>query len=251
MGFINKRIFRFRYPVALIEPAYYWLDAKPKLLKWVLSFAPISILLFEIRFLRKLFFKISINERIIENPFVLSRLPASPAKILDFGATSSWLSLNLASLGHKVSAFDLRPYEFSHPNINFTQGDIFSAELPSNEFDAIIIVSTLEHVGLDINKYGENADGRALSVLSKTLKPNGRLFLTVPYGKPVITSSHRVYSYDILKNIIPSGLSVKEAVYYKKNSPIVWSEVSEKEASVANSLKESMAVACFVLEKIG
>ncbi len=247
--FADKRIFRFRYPVSLIEPAYYWLDVKPKFLKWFLSFAPLSFFLFEVRFFRDLIFKMSVNERIAENPFVLARLPKPSADILDFGATSSWLSLQLASLGHKVRALDMRPYEFSHPNIDVVMGDLFETGLPKEKFDAVLVISTLEHVGLDENKYGKNADRRALSILADSLKKGGILILTVPYGKPAVLSSHRVYSRESLAEAVPPGLFVKEARYYKKVSSSVWLEDSEEESAKADSSKESGAVACLFLQK--
>jgi hypothetical protein len=242
-------LFRFRYPVSLIEPAYYWLDVRPKILKWVLSFAPISFILFGFRSLRKVFFKISVNERIVEDAFVLSRLKGENLNILDFGSTSSWLSLRLASLGHKITSLDLRSYEFSHSNIKLIQGDIFETELPKNSFDAVVTVSTLEHVGLDIKKYGEGADKKAVAILSETLKNGGNLFITVPYGQFVVTPSHRVYSEEGLIDIIPDNMTMKEKKYYVKQSDTAWVLSNEREASLADSSKESNAVVCILLEK--
>ncbi len=246
---MNKRIFRFRKPVALIEPAYYWLDVKPKVLKWFLAFAPISALIFELRFLRRIFFKISINERIVENTFVLANMVSTPAKILDFGVTSSWLSIRLASLGYKVTGLDMRPYEFSHPNINLIRGDLFETDLPKEEFDAVLVVSTLEHVGLDEQKYGKDADGRTLEILSQSLKKRGRLFLTLPYGKEAFLPSHRVYSKNRLKKIIPKNLNIKKISYYKKYSLTAWMEAKEEKVASADSSRESNAVVCLILEK--
>ncbi len=103
-----KRFFRFRYPVSLIEPAYFWIKG-PKLFKWILAFRPVSLAVFEIKFLRNIFFSISVNERIVENTFALSAIPKNKALIYDFGTTSTRLSLQLAPLGHDVTGPYLRP----------------------------------------------------------------------------------------------------------------------------------------------
>ncbi|MFC1756624.1 class I SAM-dependent methyltransferase [Patescibacteria group bacterium] len=237
---MNKRIFRFKKPVALIEPAYFWLHAKPKVLKWFLAFAPISAFIFEIRFLRKIFFKIDFNERVVENTFVLANIPELPAKILDFGVTSSWLSIRLASLGYKITGLDMRPYEFSHPNIKLIRGDLFETSLPKEEYDAILVVSTLEHV---------DADERALQILSESLKIGGKLFITVPFGQEAILPSHRVYSKKRLEKIVPPNLNIKKIAYYKKDSSMVWLESKEEDVSLVDSSRESNAVVCLILEK--
>ena len=242
---IIKKCFRFRYPVSLIEPAYFWIRG-PKLLKWFFAFRPISLAVFEIKFLRNIFFSISVNERIVENTFALSLIPKSKTRIFDFGTTSSWLSLQLASLGHEVTGLDLRPYEFSHPNINFIQNDLFKSDLPQNYFDFVLIISTLEHVRVS----DDSADSKAMKILSNSLKKGGKIILTVPYGKPVITLSHRVYSRERIDKIIPGGVVKKDSLYFKKNSPMAWIKTEENEAANMDSSKTSNGLCCLLLEKI-
>ena len=239
-----KTFFRFRYPVSLIEPAYFWISA-PRFLKWILAIRPFSLVVFEVPFLRNMFFKKSVNERIVENAFVLSQISNVPSDILDFGTTSSWISLQLTSLGHKVKGIDLRPYEFSHPNLNFTQGDVFKIILPENYFDFVLIVSTLEHVKTE----EDGADKKAIKILSICLKRGGKMIITVPYGRPVTLSSHRVYSKNRINGIIPEGLFIKEAKYFKKESDTVWMPSKEEEIAEADSSKISNGLYCLILEK--
>ena len=239
-----KTFFRFRYPMSLIEPAYFWLSA-PKPIKWFLAFRPLSLLVFSVPFFRNIFFKKAINERIVENAFVLSKINKTPCDILDFGTTSSWISLQLASLGHRVIGVDLRSYEFSHPNLDFKLGDIFETNLPDGHFDFVLIVSTLEHVRTNDN----NADKEVLKILSKYLKHNGKMIITVPYGMPITLSSHRVYSKDRISQITPEGFLIKEINYFKKISDTIWLPSSEDDVKNADSSKVSNAVCCFVLEK--
>ena len=42
------------------------------------------------------------------------------------------------------------------------------------------------------------------------MKRGGKMVITVPYGKPITLSSHRVYSKDRINGIIPEGLFIKE-----------------------------------------
>lgn len=239
-----KIFFRFRYPVALIEPAYFWLRS-PKIIKWPLALRPISLFLYEVPFLRHAFFKVSVNERIVENAYALSKITGERLKILDFGTTSSWLSLQLASLGHEVFGVDLRPYEFNHPNINFIKGDIFKTDLPENYFDFILIVSTLEHV----RTYEDGADADVIKLLAKYLKAGGKIIITAPYGKPVTLSSHRVYSKDRISKIIPESLFLGDIKYFKKTSDSVWLPSKEEDVAGADSSRTSNGVTCFVLSK--
>lgn len=239
-----KTFFRFRYPVSLIEPAYFWLNA-PKPVKWFLAIRPFSLAVFGVPFLRNMFFKKTVNERIVENAFVLSRINKTPSDVLDFGATSSWISLQLASLGHRVRGVDLRPYEFFHPNLNFTQKDIFKVELPKDYFDFVIIISTLEHVRTE----DSGADKEVLKILLDCLKRGGKMIITVPYGKFMTLSSHKVYSKNRINEIIPEGLFVREAKYFKKEADTVWSPSKEEEIAEVDSSKISNGLCCLVLEK--
>lgn len=240
-----KSFFCFRYPVSLIEPAYFWIQG-PKLIKWIMAFKPLSLILFEIPILRKSLFKISVNERIVENAFALSNISNFPSKILDFGSASSWLSLQLASLGHDIHSVDLRQYEFSHPKLSFFQQDIFDINLPENYFDYILIISTLEHVKTEDDK----ADAEVLRLLVKFLKKGGKIILTFPYGNPIILSSHRVYDKERVKKTIPQNLNIKEARYYKRESPTSWILTTEKETGKMDSSRASNGLCCLLLEKI-
>ena len=63
----------------------------------------------------------SMNERIVEVPFVFRSLSSLPngAKILELGCAQSYLAINMASIGYKVWAVDLVDYDLTHPNFRF------------------------------------------------------------------------------------------------------------------------------------
>ena len=139
-----------------------------------------------------------VNERVVEVPYALAALAALPAgsAVLDFGASESTVSLSLASLGLRVTALDLRPYPFEHPGLRSVVARIEEWEGPGEPLDAVLSLSTLEHVGL--GAYGETATGgdldrRVLERIAGWLRPGGELVMTAPYGAWEVGATQRVY----------------------------------------------------------
>lgn len=58
--------------------------------------------------------KIEISERIIEVPLVFYLMHRNVKRILDIGCVENILSIQLASLGYKVTDIDMRNYRFRH-----------------------------------------------------------------------------------------------------------------------------------------
>ncbi len=141
------------------------------------------------------------------------------SSILDFGCAESLLTLQLANSGYEVTGIDLRPYPFDHPNLRMIQGDIRSAGIPAESFDVVVSISTLEHVGLDA--YGgsifEDGDLALIELLYRSLRPGGRLLLTVPYGRGSLPGS-RVYDEDRLGKLLENFSVLEEEYYYKRDA---------------------------------
>jgi len=89
-----------------------------------------------------------ITEQTVEYPLLFQQLGPDIRKVLDFGCVEGLLPMQLCALGYYVTGLDFQPYPFSHPNFDFIQTDILGWEPTENEFDAVISVSTIEHVGL-------------------------------------------------------------------------------------------------------
>ena len=55
---------------------------------------------------------------------------------------------------------------------------------PDENFDAVIAVSTIEHIGLGAygDPFQEGADARVVKEIHRVLKPGGRLILTTPFA---------------------------------------------------------------------
>jgi 2-polyprenyl-3-methyl-5-hydroxy-6-metoxy-1,4-benzoquinol methylase len=146
-----------------------------------------------------------VSERIAEVPYVFRALAGLPsgARILDVGAAESTVALSLASLGYEVIALDPRPYPLSHPRLRSVQALVEEWEA-DEPFDAVICLSTIEHVGLAA--YGqeqhEQADLAAMRRLHELTKPGGRLVLTVPFGEYSVDSFERTYDREHLDELL-------------------------------------------------
>lgn len=169
------------------------------------------------------------NERIVEIPFTFAAVAQLPfaARILDVGAAESTISLSLASLGHHVTALDPRGYPFAHPNLTEAATVVETYESKDGSFDAVLLVSTLEHVGLGF--YGEQggpegADRRALQRLGRMLDSRGVVVLTVPYGKAQVTDKERVYDDRALEELL-DGWAIDRRVIVERQDARTWTPV--------------------------
>jgi SAM-dependent methyltransferase len=122
--------------------------------------------------------------------------------VLDIGCMTSRLPIQLASLGYEVYGIDIRMYPFSHPNFHFQKGDVLSWT-PERKFDIILLISTVEHFGL--GAYGDpvmaDADKVAVDRISGWLEKDGQFIVSVPFGRPAVTSKQRVYDMERLKHV--------------------------------------------------
>ncbi len=197
---------------------------------------------------------VNINERIIEIPYAIQALADLPrqAKVLDLGCTESPLPLQLAGLGYQVTGFDFREYPYQHPNLKFVQGDITKLPFENNHFDAVISISTLEHIGIgfyDDPTEVAAADKKAMGEVIRVLKPGGLFVLTAPYGTGSITTHQRVYDEGSLAQLLTS-LQLKNIRYFKTDHLPqavcnTWVEINKEEASQVASPTQTRGV-CLV-----
>lgn len=124
------------------------------------------------------------TSRTVKYRFVYRNLPPPGTKILDVGCCDFLLTLKLAKRGYQMTGIDARPYLEKHPNLTFIQADACRMPFPDANFDAVIAVSAIEHIGL--GAYGdpvqEGADAKAAKEIHRVLKPGGRLILTTPFA---------------------------------------------------------------------
>jgi len=89
----------------------------------------------------------------------------------------------------------------------------------------VISVSTIEHVGL--GGYSDPEDNKgdfiAIGKLLEAVKFDGKLIISVPFGKPAVKRNQRIYNYEILHKLIPN--IIDEKFFYKNIHYGYWKEI--------------------------
>jgi SAM-dependent methyltransferase len=172
-----------------------------------------------------------VNERVAEIPFAFASTASLPAggRVLDVGAGESTVSLSLATLGYRVVALDPRGSPFEHPYLEVVAKRIEDYN-PDERFDAILCISTIEHIGLpaySLTPSPADADRRALEALGAMLSPSGILVLTVPYAETArVDDEERKYDENALATLL-EGWDITERRTLAATSRTVWEPAVE------------------------
>lgn len=174
-----------------------------------------------------------VNERIVEIPFAmraLGRLEPG-ARILDIGAAESTFALSAASLGYQVTALDLHPISYVHPLLDSVVGRFEDWKPGKHQFDAVFLISTIEHVGL--GAYGEPGSnaGADLALVARVrdelLSDGGFLVLTTPYGPSHQDALERTYDAPALERLL-DGWNVLERRVALHHDDRTWAPVEDE-----------------------
>lgn len=196
-----------------------------------------------------------ISERVVEYPFVIKNISGlEKGRILDVGCYGSCLTTILAALGHEVHALDIRRFPIQYPMVKIIEGDILQTNYSSEFFDAVVAVSTIEHVGIKSNAYGihhgdPDGDKRAIREMARVLKPGGKMVITVPYGRGR-RKQWRVYNDHSLKGLL-FELKIDAMEFFALRNER-WVQVSENEANeIENDRAKNSCVVLAALTKVG
>jgi len=139
---------------------------------------------------------IGLDERCVEYPWLFAQLARGAERLLDAGSVLNHdFLLDHPILSAKtIDILTLAPEEscFWRRGISYLFGDLRDIPMREGFYDSIVCLSTLEHVGCDnvgytgVNRYREDRPEGfvdALRELRRVLRPEGTLFLTVPYGR--------------------------------------------------------------------
>lgn len=211
-------------PIQNIAHAINWYEQpKPGLFSTICRMFPLLLKLVN-RFPQSIRLKIlepvvSINERVVEIPWMFMNLGLKQGKILDIGCCWSVVSMQLASFGFEVWGIDINPYVLTHPHFKFVQDDIRHGALPEGFFDCALAISTVEHIGLGHYQDAIQTDGdrQAVREIHRVLKPGGRFLMTVPFGRRHVTSWFRVYDSQSLAELIRPFEVVRQEFYLQRD----------------------------------
>ena len=135
--------------------------------------------------------------------------------MLDAGSTLNFDYI-LKELTHLKKIFITTLYpeklSFNELNISYTYENLSNLSFKDNYFDTITCISTLEHIGFnnEIYNYGRFKSKKidkkqlkkALINLKRVLKKNGKLLISIPFGKRGIYENMQQFNATDLKNIL-------------------------------------------------
>lgn len=173
-----------------------------------------------------------LDERVVEYPWVLTRLRKGVGLIMDAGSTfNTPLIMDMPEIKNRK----LIIYTFEtdwitlRPNVSYMFGDLCSTFFKDGIFESIVCISTLEHIGMaqNIKEYSlsnpypeakKEIYRDAILEFRRLLEPGGQLLLTVPFGKYEDHGWFQQFNQDGIKDIIQTfGGSVRSETYYRYN----------------------------------
>ncbi len=169
------------------------------------------------------------TERVVEIPWVISRIHGD-RRVLDVGSTWA-LPVYLDKLRSlavpELFGVDLVAKAVS--GVKMAQGDVRALPYPDGTFDLILCISTLEHIGLDVSGYGGQAqnelagDVLAMREMARVLAPEGRLLITVPFGRREQLHWLKQYDQPAWDELLAqTDLVPSEAAYYRYGDVRGW-----------------------------
>ena len=200
------------------------------------------------------YMKVHFSERIVEIPFVLQNIPHNKnIQILEIGCSNSPICMYLSNLGYHVTGVDLTDYLFLHPSFTFYKKNFLNYNFKENSFDVVILLSTIEHVGLNV--YGnklvdDEGDVKLMMAVHRVLKPEGIVILTTPYGYYDVCKTYRVYNEKRLNRLFECFKS-KSCEYYKCEKKIYYRRAQKEDIDNIESINKGgiQGLVCVIAQK--
>jgi SAM-dependent methyltransferase len=188
-----------------------------------------------------------LDERLVEYPWMLSRLPEAAGDLLDAGSTLNHsLILEQPRLRNKrITVLTLAPEAqcFWRQGISYVFGDVRQTYFRDSSFDHVVCVSVLEHIGLDNRMYDPDrrtaerdpeAYLAAVAEFRRVLRPDGTCLITVPFGRYQLRNWLQVFDSVMMERILnvfqPSKHNIE---YYRYTQEEQWQRCSQDEAADA------------------
>ena len=138
-----------------------------------------------------------LDARVVEIPWVLSRLKQRNGYVLDAGSSLNYgFVLKSPALASKrITIVTLAPEAECqwHLGVSYAFGDLRNLDFKDSCFDTVVCISTIEHVGMNNTMYLGTVDETdrgdtkeflaAVREMARVLKLGGSLYVTLPFGK--------------------------------------------------------------------
>ena len=223
-------------------------------------------------------FGTGLDERIVEIPWLFSRLPPSAARLLDAGSTlNRKICLEHPRLRQrKVHVCTLEPEAdcFWRNGVAYLFEDLRNLPYRDGWFDEIACLSVLEHVGMDNTRhYTQDArfqeatpSGAVLAMgeFHRVLRPGGKLYLSVPFGRAVSHGWLRIFDRAGVEELLAGFPAAHREIHVYRYCQQGWQTSSMDEAAGAvffdvhagkpwspSQPASSGAVCCVELRKAG
>jgi len=177
----------------------------------------------------------------------------NPQMHYDVGSRVDGFVAHVASF-RKIYVLDIRPLQSKTKNIIFEQQN-FMAPLKDNLkecTDSLSCLHALEHFGL--GRYGDTVDCdgylKGLENLYEMLKPNGKLYFSVPIGKQRIEfNAHRIFSVKYLLELFNGKYQI-DNFSYVDDKGYLYENAELTETNIANNFNCKYGCGIFEMRKI-
>lgn len=188
-----------------------------------------------------------LDERIVEYPWLFSRLPAEEGTLLDAGSVLNYgFILQHPRLANKrVFISTLAPEAQCHwrRGVSYIFEDLRDSCLRDDYFDWVVSLSTLEHIGFDNTmlytadpsklEHDPKAYLDAIRDLRRVLKPGGTLFVSLPFGRHVEHGWFQVFDAAMVDKLITEFAPRSHLETHFRYAPEGWRRSSRAESAEA------------------
>ena len=175
-----------------------------------------------------------------------------PENHIDIGSRIDGFVTKVASY-RKIKVYDIRHLELKIENIDFVQKDITVDDDELNGIcDSISCLHALEHFGL--GRYGDKIDYfgylKGFKSISKMLKKNGIMYLSLPIGKQRIEfNAQRVFSISYVLKLIDEEFKLMNFSYVDDFGDF-YKSVEINKHNIENNFNCNFGCGIFELKKI-
>ena len=187
-----------------------------------------------------------IDERVVEYPWLFSKIDNGISTFLDAGSTFNFETLLKVPLIKEKEKYIYTFYpehtNFLNDRISYAFGDLRDLPFKDNFFDTVVCHSTLEHIDMDNSMYGYELSHiqekniksyeylKVISELARVTKSKGKILLTFPYGKFENHGFFQQFDKEMVEKIIETlSLNFKCNLNFTKYEIDGWHFAAETE----------------------